>query len=168
MKLIILQNQTVGVHSVKRLWNDSWISSRSLVGFTFRSELTQNRDGKWQHCFFSSDLSFEATGYFFVLLNDVFTAANGVYMKRALNSKVCSPSVVSLLQVATDWCFVLYFLQELGEFGLLFYNSTFIFIPVTLFLTFSNEFEKVRSESAEPFPRTCICSFVLLCDNVWF
>jgi len=63
----------------------------------------------------SNDLAFNLQGYMFVLLNDLFTAGNGVLMKQKLESK------------------------DLGKYGLMFYNSLFTFFPSLLFAHLSGD-----------------------------
>uniref|UniRef100_A0A672MLR7 UDP-N-acetylglucosamine/UDP-glucose/GDP-mannose transporter-like n=1 Tax=Sinocyclocheilus grahami TaxID=75366 RepID=A0A672MLR7_SINGR len=72
----------------------------------------------------SSDLSFNAEGYTFVLLNDVFTAASGVYTKKKLG------------------------MEGLGKYGVLFYNAFIIIIPTVLASAYTGDLEKV-SENIE-------------------
>ncbi|XP_072538027.1 nucleotide sugar transporter SLC35D2 isoform X2 [Salminus brasiliensis] len=66
----------------------------------------------------SSDLAFDAEGYTFVLLNDVFTAASGVYTKKKLG------------------------IEGLGKYGLLFYNAFIIIIPTILASAYTGDLEK--------------------------
>ncbi|MCJ8735065.1 hypothetical protein PDJAM_G00242450 [Pangasius djambal] len=63
----------------------------------------------------SSDLAFDAEGYAFVLLNDVFTAANGVYTKQKI--------------------------EGLGKYGVLFYNAFIIIIPTILASAYTGDLE---------------------------
>ncbi|KAK7136420.1 hypothetical protein R3I94_014914 [Phoxinus phoxinus] len=66
----------------------------------------------------SSDLSFNAEGYTFVLLNDVFTAASGVYTKKKLG------------------------MEDLGKYGVLFYNAFIIIIPTVLVSAYTGDLQK--------------------------
>lgn len=62
-----------------------------------------------------NDLAFDMQGYVLILLNDVFTAANGVYLKKKLDAK------------------------ELGNFGLMYYNSLLSLPLLFCFLVFNGE-----------------------------
>ncbi|KAL3869435.1 hypothetical protein ACJMK2_042116 [Sinanodonta woodiana] len=69
----------------------------------------------------SADLSFDLVGYAFILLNNVFTAANMVYTKKKIDAK------------------------DLGMYGLLFYNSLFMIIPAISIALYQDEFNKVKN-----------------------
>lgn len=66
----------------------------------------------------SDDLTFDMGGYTMVMINNLFTAANGVYMKKKLDAK------------------------DLGAFGLMYYN-TLLSMPILLFLcVYEGKFEE--------------------------
>ncbi|XP_055348676.1 nucleotide sugar transporter SLC35D1-like [Paramacrobiotus metropolitanus] len=90
------------------------------------------------------DLSFTYTGYFFVLMNDVFTAANAVCIKKIPNSK------------------------ELGQYGLMLYSSALMLIPSLVYtcgtgqLTKAMEFAKWTDLGfVVRFGLSCIMGFVI-------
>jgi len=66
----------------------------------------------------TNDVKFSVPGYALVMLNNVFTASNGVFMKKKLESK------------------------EFGKYGLMFYNALFMFVPLAFFAYLNGDFEK--------------------------
>lgn len=93
----------------------------------------------------SSDLAFDAEGYTFILLNDVFTAASGVYTKKKLGT------------------------ESLGKYGILFYNAFIIFIPTLLASAFTGDLHKaityehwLNTPFVSCFLMSCIMGFVLM------
>uniref|UniRef100_A0A8C5EEP2 Sugar phosphate transporter domain-containing protein n=1 Tax=Gouania willdenowi TaxID=441366 RepID=A0A8C5EEP2_GOUWI len=66
----------------------------------------------------SSDLAFDMEAYTFILFNDAFTAAYGVYTKKKLGD------------------------QSLGKYGVLFYNAIIIVIPTLMLSAYTGDLHK--------------------------
>lgn len=66
----------------------------------------------------TNDVSFSMPGYTLVMLNNMFTASNGVFMKKKLDSK------------------------EYGKYGLQFYNAIFMIVPLFMFAYVNGDCEK--------------------------
>ncbi|CAK8676006.1 unnamed protein product [Clavelina lepadiformis] len=93
----------------------------------------------------SDDLAFDLIGYIFIFCNDIFTAANNVYIKKHLNT------------------------NDLGKYGIIFYNCLFMIIPATLLLYYTGDFEKsMQFESWNDvnflvlFVLSCTMGFILI------
>ncbi|XP_037339206.2 nucleotide sugar transporter SLC35D2 [Pungitius pungitius] len=93
----------------------------------------------------SSDLAFDLEAYAFILLNDAFTAAGGVYTKKKLGA------------------------EGLGKYGVLFYNALIIVIPTFLASALTGDLHKavtfedwVEGTFVFCFLMSCFMGFVLM------
>jgi len=92
----------------------------------------------------SNDLSFTPNGYALIMLKNVFTAANGVYTKKRLESK------------------------EYGKYGLMYYNALFVLVPSAALALFSGDIAKAIAFEgwSDPvflvyFTMSCLMGFIL-------
>lgn len=97
----------------------------------------------------SNDLAFNLRGYVYVLLNDFFTAGNGVLMKQKLESK------------------------DLGKYGLMFYNSLFMLGPAIVFAWQTGDIDEVLEYDGWSdvwftfqFALSCVFGFILIFSTV--
>merc|ERR1719461_2697507 len=96
-----------------------------------------------------NDLAFNLRGYVYVLLNDFFTAGNGVLIKKKLESK------------------------DLGKYGVMYYNSLFMLVPALIFAWQTGDIEAVAEFDGWydgwftfQFFLSCIFGFVLIFSTV--
>lgn len=92
----------------------------------------------------SDDLSFNLHGYLFVMITNTLTAANGVYMKKKLDT------------------------ADMGKYGLMYYNSLFMFLPALIGTWICGDLEKAwhYPNWNEPFflvqfLLSCVMGFIL-------
>jgi len=97
----------------------------------------------------SNDLAFNLRGYIYVLLNDFFTAGNGVLIKKKLESK------------------------DLGKYGVMYYNSLFMLLPAITFAWQTGDIEAVAEFEGWydgwftfQFFLSCVFGFVLIFSTV--
>lgn len=92
----------------------------------------------------SDDLSFNLEGYAFVMITNLLTAMNGVFVKKKLNG------------------------SDMGRYGLMFYNSLFMLIPALILNMFLGDMQRAFEfqQWSDPFflgqfLLSCVMGFVL-------
>uniref|UniRef100_A0A803V3Y2 Solute carrier family 35 member D2 n=1 Tax=Ficedula albicollis TaxID=59894 RepID=A0A803V3Y2_FICAL len=136
LPLIYVGNHLSGLSSTSKL---------SLPMFTVLRKFTIPLTLLLEIIILGSDLSFNLEGYIFVLLNDIFTAANGVYTKQKIDPK------------------------ELGKYGVLFYNACFMVIPTVIFSFSTGDFQEcwyLSVNNKTQFSVLCFCSLLTMCTSV--
>uniref|UniRef100_A0A8R1HW70 TPT domain-containing protein n=2 Tax=Caenorhabditis japonica TaxID=281687 RepID=A0A8R1HW70_CAEJA len=92
------------------------------------------------------DLSFDAFGYTMIFINNVCTAALGVYTKQKLDAK------------------------DLGKYGLMFYNCLFMILPALCVTQYTGDLDRaytfmisdaMTSSVWMCFGLSCVCGFIL-------
>lgn len=91
------------------------------------------------------DLAYDSYGYFYVLTNDLFTSANGIYMKKKLDAK------------------------QLGKYALLYYNALIMIVPLMILTSLKGDWHAVMSFQKWDdsifilwFFLSCVMGFVLM------
>ncbi|XP_055527101.1 UDP-sugar transporter UST74c-like [Wyeomyia smithii] len=97
----------------------------------------------------SDDLSFNLHGYLFVMVTNSLTAANGVYMKKKLDT------------------------ADMGKYGLMYYNSLLMFLPALVGTWLCGDLDKAwRFEAwndpvfAIQFLLSCVMGFILTYSTI--
>ncbi|XP_074935921.1 nucleotide sugar transporter SLC35D2 isoform X3 [Phalacrocorax aristotelis] len=140
LPLIYVGNHISGLSSTSKL---------SLPMFTVLRKFTIPLTLLLEIIILGSDLSFNPEGYTFVLLNDVFTAANGVYTEQKINPK------------------------ELGKYGVLFYNACFMVLPTAIISFSTGDFQQATHFQhwtnflfVFQFLLSCLLGFLLMYSTV--
>uniref|UniRef100_A0A8C4WXA3 Sugar phosphate transporter domain-containing protein n=1 Tax=Eptatretus burgeri TaxID=7764 RepID=A0A8C4WXA3_EPTBU len=136
LPLLYLGNHLFGLISTKRLSLPMFTALRKIsIIFTLLAEIA----------LLGADLSYDGIGYLCVLVNNVFTAANGVCTKYKLNE------------------------TDLGRFGILYYNCLFVVAPCVVLCIYTGDldlalhFEGWRDISfIFLFFTSCLSAFLLL------
>uniref|UniRef100_A0A3P8S9Z6 Solute carrier family 35 member D2 n=2 Tax=Amphiprion percula TaxID=161767 RepID=A0A3P8S9Z6_AMPPE len=118
-KFTILMTMVLEVHILRKTFSKGLIYSVGAIVFGAMVAT-------------SSDLAFDVEAYTFILLNDAFTAASGVYTKKKLG------------------------VEGLGKYGVLFYNALIIVIPTFLASAFTGDLHKVVTVITCTFSM-CLC-----------
>ncbi|XP_072778022.1 nucleotide sugar transporter SLC35D2 isoform X2 [Taeniopygia guttata] len=140
LPLIYVANHLSGLSSISKL---------SLPMFTVLRKFTIPLTLLLEVIILGSDLSFSLEGYIFVLVNDIFTAANGVYTKQKIDPK------------------------ELGKYGVLFYNACFMVIPTVIISFSTGDFQQATHFQhwtnflfVFQFILSCLLGFLLMYSTV--